>query len=364
MKKMLIGSISAMLCAVCLSAGIPAAAASVTAGDINVSGAADIADAVLLLRLVGEDLSADAAPVIPAEGLAAADFDRNGFLDMRDVSSLLRLIDDSEPSEDGQAEPEESAAVSEDGQDGLAAVFDEPEESASGLEAPADEPEEPEDAQADNAAEHIFTGTLVQGNAVYFYDKDGNCLNAENPLDAALFEVIENAPRREEMPRVIEIWDNDSIDCFMRTEFPTELYAPCPRYRIYDKDIALLEAFAAEHFTDEMTVTQKLWITHQWIHSNVTYAFADVTPEGFWSLTYADAIFRLQLGQCVHYNGAMADMLAYLGFDVYMVKGKVGGRNQHFWTEVLIGDQRYYVETGNKGKNGSYWQYFFEPVAG
>ena len=47
---------------------------------------------------------------------------------------------------------------------------------------------------------------------------------------------------------------------------------------------------------------------------------------------------------CVQYNGAMAAVLAYYGFDVYMVKGWVYPETksgQHYWTEVMIDGKRY-----------------------
>ena len=130
-----------------------------------------------------------------------------------------------------------------------------------------------------------------------------------------------------------------------------------------DRDYEIIEAFAAEHFTEDMTIAECLYETWWWIHCNVQYAYVQ---GGYWASiedkSYPDAIFNYQTGQCVQYNGAMAAMLAYFGYDVYMVKGWVNRESQsgqHYWTEVMIDGTRYYVETGNRGKNGDYWQYFF-----
>ena len=372
---MLIGLFSAVVGTVWLSAGVTAAAA--VQGDLNGSGTADIADAVLLMRLIGEDFpaepGADGVPAVSADLLSAADLDRNGFLDARDLSVLLRIL----TGQDGETAPEETVPA-EDGAAEADGAQEPPaaeetvvrswfcvrtDDSAEQYDAVPVHLQHEDDLQVFYGSEDgsPVTGTLVLGSEVYFFGADGVCMNPFEPLDAETFALIESAPRSAEPLRTVEIWDNENIDCFMRTEFPEKLYSPLPRYRISDADISILERFAAEHFTDGMTVTQKLWITHQWIHGNVTYTYR--TDADFWTRSYADAVFQLQLGQCIHYNGAMADMLAYLGFDVYMVKGKVDGRNQHFWTEVLIDGQRYYIETGNKGKNGD-WRYFFEPVAG
>lgn len=44
-------------------------------------------------------------------------------------------------------------------------------------------------------------------------------------------------------------------------------------------------------------------------------------------------------------------MMAYLGYDVNLVQGWVGGvGNQHFWCEVHINGKTYVMETGNEGK--------------
>ena len=131
-----------------------------------------------------------------------------------------------------------------------------------------------------------------------------------------------------------------------------------------DRDYQIIEEFAAEHFTEDMTIAERLYTAWWWIHCNVQYAYVQ---GGYWASiedkSYVDAIFNYKTGQCVQYNGAMAALLAYYGYDVYMVKGWTRpetNSSQHYWTEVIIDGTRYYVATGNRGKNGDYWQYFFE----
>ena len=76
-----------------------------------------------------------------------------------------------------------------------------------------------------------------------------------------------------------------------------------------------------------------------------------------------DAIFTYRKGQCIQYNAAIASMMAYLGYDVNLVQGWVGGvGNQHFWCEVHINGKTYVMETGNEGKNGS-WMHFLDPYS-
>ena len=56
-------------------------------------------------------------------------------------------------------------------------------------------------------------------------------------------------------------------------------------------------------------------------------------------------------------------MLAYMGYDVYMLEMWLNpdGTNQHFRAEVVIDGQAYSIEVGN---NGSYagWLWLFRPI--
>lgn len=130
-------------------------------------------------------------------------------------------------------------------------------------------------------------------------------------------------------------------------------------FTLSDRDIEIIEQFAAEHFPENSSLAEKLYITHQWIHYNNDYAYAGAKWNEIVGLSYVDAIFNHRKGQCVQYNGAMASVLAYYGYEVYMVKGYTDSGNQHFWTQCEIGGHTYMVECGNSGKNGDWWQEFF-----
>ena len=204
----------------------------------------------------------------------------------------------------------------------------------------------------------MVTGTTEINGYTYKFNKSGVYLGADFGFTAEQDKLVKKAEKSlaEEPVRKVVIWDNGKQYCTTRTSFPTKAYSLVPEFELTDDDIKTIERFAAEHFAPSMTLTQKLWITLQWIHKQVTYAY-DYPPEVYLT-TYADTIFNHKLGQCLQYNGAMASVLAYFGFDVYMCKGCTKSGSQHFWTEVLIGGKRYYVETGNFGKNGK-WQRFF-----
>ncbi len=137
-------------------------------------------------------------------------------------------------------------------------------------------------------------------------------------------------------------------------------------YNISKRDQKVLKKFADKHFTKKMSREEKLRYTLNWINQNVIYATGDnwnkICNKG-----YADAVFTYKLGQCVQYNGAMAEMMAYLGYDAYLIQGyrgnyETGNIWQHFWCEVKINDRVYLMETGNYDTDGS-WHYFLTPYS-
>lgn len=131
-----------------------------------------------------------------------------------------------------------------------------------------------------------------------------------------------------------------------------------------DEDIATLDRFASEHFTDGMSDTEKLKITFNWINRNVRYASAASDWNKISKSSYVDAIFNQKTGQCAQYNGAMVSMMRYLGYQANMVLGWRGSWPgnywQHYWGEIEINGTKYIIECGNYGKSGN-WSYFLAP---
>ena len=168
-------------------------------------------------------------------------------------------------------------------------------------------------------------------------------------LDTTNIQTILNTVQRGETKRQITVYNrqkgNGAIDFTIK---------------LSDNDIKIIEQFAAEHFPENSTMAEKLYITHQWIHKNVDYAYAGAKWNAIVNKSYVDAIFNYKSGQCVQYNGAMASVLAYYGYDVYMVRGWTRPGVQHYWTECNVAGKTYLVECGNLGKNGDSWQYFFK----
>ncbi|MBQ4095218.1 MAG: arylamine N-acetyltransferase [Oscillospiraceae bacterium] len=130
-------------------------------------------------------------------------------------------------------------------------------------------------------------------------------------------------------------------------------------YTITAEDKKILDKFA-KNFAG-MTRNERLQYTLNWINTEVTYdtSYTHVTN------SWVESIFTKKYGQCVQYNGAMAAMMAYMGYDVRVIKGwrcnSTGtSRWQHFWTEVDIDGVTYIMESGNIKKYGP-WSYYLTP---
>ena len=97
-----------------------------------------------------------------------------------------------------------------------------------------------------------------------------------------------------------------------------------------------------------------------WIHSKVKYDY----KYKMGNRSYVDAIFNKKMGQCLQYNGAMAKVLTYLGYEARIIEGTrkssySGTVINHFWCEVKLYGRWYLVETGNERKSPG-WQHFVE----
>ena len=131
-----------------------------------------------------------------------------------------------------------------------------------------------------------------------------------------------------------------------------------------ENDIAILDEFAHEHFTDDMTDTEKLQYTLTWINRNTNYAYTTADWNRISKSSYTDAVFNKKTGQCAQYNGAMVSMMRYLGYEANLVLGWRGSWPgsywQHYWGEIEIDGTKYVIEAGNYGKSGG-WSYFLTP---
>ena len=110
-------------------------------------------------------------------------------------------------------------------------------------------------------------------------------------------------------------------------------------------DQAILQRFADEHFRPGWTDLQKLEYTALWIRTNVHYAYGGSGWAQIAGRSYTDAVFNARMGQCIQYNGGLLAMMSYLGYDVRMVEGHIGGAH-HFWGEMEYNGVTYTIDSG------------------
>lgn len=125
---------------------------------------------------------------------------------------------------------------------------------------------------------------------------------------------------------------------------------------ISESDKEIFRKFEKEHFTNDMSFYDKAEYLALYIHYSVDYAYGDDYSK-ISGLSCADAVFNKHSGQCYQYNGALAEFLSYMGFDVRLVSGYRGtnadNRKSHFWCEITIDGKKYILDAGNK-KDGLY----------
>ena len=211
---------------------------------------------------------------------------------------------------------------------------------------------------------HSASGKTTIGDDTYIFGNDGVMLTGEVTFEGETYICDEDGIVEQNKPvTVFEIPAPEAPAIELTTPAAETPELTAPAVQEQNAPVALdtiIEQFAAEHFPENSTMAEKLYITHQWIHKNVDYAYAGPKWNAIVNKSYVDAIFNYKSGQCVQYNGAMASVLAYYGYDVYMVRGWTRPGVQHYWTECNIDGKTYLVECGNLGKNGDSWQYFFK----
>ena len=125
-------------------------------------------------------------------------------------------------------------------------------------------------------------------------------------------------------------------------------------HTLTDKEKTILGNFAKSHFKDDWTPGEKIQYTAEWIRNNMTYLH-DYSQIKTYS--YTENIFKYKEGQCSDYNGALIEMMIYLGFDARLIMGYRNGSAQHFWGEVIIDGSVFLMEVGEKISDSPQWGY-------
>lgn len=110
-----------------------------------------------------------------------------------------------------------------------------------------------------------------------------------------------------------------------------------------DNDLKILKKFAKKYFTSDMSDFEKIKFTYDYLTTHVAYD----KPYGMGG-TYVSRAFKDHIGQCDSYSGAMGMMMAYLGYDSYLVRGFVGNRSGHYWLEIRAGGTKYVIDPNSE----------------
>ena len=118
------------------------------------------------------------------------------------------------------------------------------------------------------------------------------------------------------------------------------------------------------------TNLEKIYAAYTYIQKSFSYARGEGVYDTIWDKTPLDAVLNMHLAQCLQYNGAIAEVLAYMGYDVRIVEGMLGSGNyetdtvtsywSHYWTELYLNNKTYLVEVGQPadGWNGDFMVFY------
>lgn len=112
----------------------------------------------------------------------------------------------------------------------------------------------------------------------------------------------------------------------------------------------ILKNFAAKHFKKGWSAAQKVVYTSEWIRNNMKYGNIPTA-------SHTKNIFVYKEGQCSDYNGAMIEMMTYLGYDARVIRGWRTGGGPHSWGEITIDGQVYLIEVGETTYDSPSWGY-------
>ena len=322
MKKCITFMVTA-LCMTFMSAMTSNAADKIIYGDVNGDGAVNSSDATEILNYYAQSLTGkneDSAKNI----LEIGDVNEDGSVDSADASFTLEYYSyssthkDAEGIRDFVGNTEESAK---------------PATTAAAAQTPSD----------------TVTTAIV------------NCVNAPEGLDpgekGSIKYIINTAKLtpHDEIPLYNIKGDNKNggKPYLVRN------------YMLTDETKIILNNFAKEHFTDEMTNYDRLAYTWEWLHFNVDYATTWEQYSKISELSFSEASFVHKSGQCIQYNGAFAEMMAYMGYDVYLLEkwNRPNFTVQHFMSEVMIDGVGYNTEVGERSYDSPpnyYWMWLFD----
>jgi DNA-binding protein len=124
-------------------------------------------------------------------------------------------------------------------------------------------------------------------------------------------------------------------------------------HTLSSEEISILKKFADSHFKKGWTAGEKIEYTAEWIRNNMVYGNIPTA-------SHTKNIFVYKEGQCSDYNGAIVEMMTYLGYNAQLIQGYTNKGGQHFWGEVIIDGTTYVMEVGEKRSDNPTWNYKWE----
>jgi len=134
---------------------------------------------------------------------------------------------------------------------------------------------------------------------------------------------------------------------------------------INDNEKAILQKFADEHFTKGMTNYDKVLYFMKWVHDNNSYATYDQYQKyTMWDGNFVNDVVNLKVGQCLQFNGSACELMALMGYDVYMLHCYSEGGYPHYRFELNIDGIVYGMEVGDRQYDnpatGYRWEWAFD----
>ena len=114
-----------------------------------------------------------------------------------------------------------------------------------------------------------------------------------------------------------------------------------------------VKKFANKYFEKGWTPGEKVAFTLLWINMNNTY---DRSYKYSGRHSVGEVIFKYRYGQCLQYNGALVEMMNYLGYDAYLVASLRSNKGswQHYRAFIKYKGKEYSCETGTYSSNGAW----------
>ncbi|MDE6424766.1 MAG: hypothetical protein K2K89_01310 [Ruminococcus sp.] len=378
-KKILSGMVGVVMCSAIFIAGPALADDMFIMGDVSNDGMVNSVDATAILQYYSNNSTGNSVDWSD-EKKQSADIDEDGEIlsidatwimmyyaylstednpQLHDIKEYRNCLETLENVDFGLDMPDLHAAQSFDEETNVLSLSWKPVEDISGYKFEFFTPE--------GKTEEILQDTE------YKITLDENIMSCDNTYRYKITPYVDLYDLHKEP----EIWINENVnptkiivdsaeltphDTYPLYNIKGEKPFYSTSYKVTAADKQIMDEFAEKHFTPYMTNYDKLEYIWRWINKNITYASGDLYYD-IWAYSWVRACLVEEMGQCLQYNGALAEMLAYYGYDVYMLEmwTDAEGTRQHFRGEVNINGQAYSIEVGNDGKYSG-WMWFFIPV--